>query len=111
MSRSRVLALALSTLAVAGCGDETEADKRGAALECLREEKDLEARAVGRNSIQVGDRASGPRIRFYLTGPAAEAAQFEGGNEGSEQIGSALLFTRQASEDLLEEVETCLHDL
>ena len=53
----------------------------------------------------------GPRIVFYLTSGQAEAAQFEGQGEGAEQIGSALLFVRDGTDDELEKIERCLNDL
>jgi hypothetical protein len=103
---------------VAGCGLSSSDDdgvdpndKRATALECLKEDKGLDARLAGTDRIQVGDSETGPRIRFFLTGGEAEAEQFEGRGEGAEQIGNALLFVRQGSEDDLGEVEECLNDL
>jgi hypothetical protein len=81
------------------------------ALECLQEEKRLNAQLDGEDALVVGDPESGPRIRFFLTSGEAEAAQFEGKGEGAEQIGSALLFVRDGSDELLEDVEDCLADL
>jgi hypothetical protein len=92
-------------------GTDDATDKRGEALTCLTEEKDLPARAMGPDTIQVGDPRTGPRIQFFLTTGEAEAKQFEGGAEGSEQLGSALLFVRQGSERVLEEIEACLDEL
>ena len=109
----------VAALALGGCGvgvssdGDTETDpndKRAAALECLRDEKDVPARLLGRESIQV-DGADGPRIRFYLTPGEAEAQQFSGRGEGAEQIKSALLFVRNGSEDTLRSAEECLSDL
>ncbi len=114
-----VLLVLAAAAALPGCtigsgsgepGDD-DADKRGAAIACLTEDKDLEAREEGKNAVLVGDPETGPRIVFYLTSGQAEAAQFEGDGEGAEQIGSALLFVRQASEDLLGDVEDCLTNL
>ena len=113
-------AAALLAAAVTGCGSgggsgaspaDKQNDKRGATLACLRGEHSLDARPLGRDSIQVGDARTGPRVKFFLTNGEAEAAQFEGRGEGSEQIGSALLFVRQGSEDTLEQVEECLDQL
>ena len=54
-------------------------------------------------------------MRFYLTAAEAEAAQFRGTGEGSEQIGSALLFVDPEvdpkTEDILKDVEGCLAEL
>jgi hypothetical protein len=101
--------LACLALAVAGCGltggEESTADpndKRAVALECITEEKGLDAELSGNDRIQVGDPATGPRIRFYLSSGEAEAEQFEGRGEGAEQIKNALLFVRQGSEDDLQ---------
>jgi hypothetical protein len=115
----RLLLLLALGGAVSGCSlgsDSAEpggddADKRGAALRCLTEDKGLTAVERGDNQILVGDPETGARIVFYLTGGQSEAAQFEGEGEGSEQIGSALLYVRQASEDELDDVESCLDSL
>ena len=101
---------ALAGALLAGCGASDEdggGGDRAAALGCLKE-KGVAARPVGTDSVQVGDPATGPRIRFFLTNGQAEAFQFQGRAEGAEQIGEALLFTRRGSEDLLERVESCL---
>jgi hypothetical protein len=108
-----------SAAAIAGCGgnqtkasapENRQADKRGAALACMTGEKKLDAHAVGKDAIQV-DGDTGPHVRFFLTGGEAEADQFEGHAEGSEQIGSALLFPRRGSDELVEQVEDCLTSL
>jgi hypothetical protein len=119
------LALPLTLLALAlvgaGCGgsydpraglpDDVADDPRAVALKCLTDHGDLDARERGEDEIVVGDEQTGPRIRFYLTGGESEAAQFEGEAEGTEQIGSALLFVREGSDDELEQVEFCLDHL
>ena len=107
-------ALALGGCGISSGGDEESADpndKRAVTLECLTEEQGVKARLAGRNAIQVGDSEKGPRILFFLTGGQAEAEQFAGDREGSEQIGNALLFVRDGSEQLLEDVEYCLDNL
>jgi hypothetical protein len=116
MRRLALPALACAAALAGGCGVSTDDevdpnDKRAVTLECLTEEKGLDARPMGRNAIQVGDPATGPRIRFFLTNGEAEAEQFKGRFEGSEQIETALLFVRRGSEETLEEVEKCLDDL
>ena len=116
--RLRAAALpALLAVGFAGCGissggdEETDPnDKRANALECLKEEG-VDAHLEGRSSIQVGDPAGGPRIRFFLTSGQAEAEQFAGRGEGAEQIKSAWLYTREGSEETLETTETCLNEL
>jgi hypothetical protein len=118
MRRASAIALALLALTAAGCGlsgdDDSTADpndKRAVALECITEEKGLDARLSGNDRIHVGDSETGPRIRFFLTGGEAEVEQFEGRGEGAEQIKNALLFVRQGSEEDLTAIEECLNDL
>jgi hypothetical protein len=94
-----------------GSSGEDSSDKRALALECLEQDKGLGARLDGDDALIVGDPERGPRIRFYLTSGEAEAAQFEGKGEGAEQIGSALLFVRDGSDEVLEQVEDCLGEL
>jgi hypothetical protein len=115
----RTLALcAVLAAGLAGCSVgsddasplEDDSDPRGATLRCLTDEKGLTAREQGDSELLVEDPRRGPRIVFYLTSGQAEAAQFEGDGEGSEQIGPALLFVRDGSDDLLEDVEDCLTD-
>jgi hypothetical protein len=116
--RRSLLLLALGATALTGCSLKSsdtktadDGDNRGAAITCLTDDKHLDAVEKGDNQILVGDPETGPRIVFYLTGGQAEAAQFEGEGEGAEQIGSALLFVRKASDDVLEDVEDCLTSL
>jgi hypothetical protein len=113
--RAHLLALGCAVAVASGCGgsdsDADPNDKRAVALECLTEEKELQARLDGEDAILVGDTRTGPRIRFFLTSGEAEAEQFEGRGEGAEHIGNALLFTRQGSEEVLAEVENCLDEL
>ena len=120
MKRRLVLPTAAAALlALSGCGigssdaggGEDDSDKRAVALECLTESKGLDARLEGEDAILVGDGDAGPRIRFFLTSGEAEAEQFEGRGEGAEQIGNALLFTREGSEEVLADVENCLDEL
>jgi hypothetical protein len=113
-------ALCCVALATGGCGvglssngdsDTDPNDKRATALECLKEEQKVDARLLGDDSIQVDGTRRGPRIRFFLTPGEAEAQQFLGHGEGAEQIKSALLFTRDGAEDVLQSTEECLNDL
>ena len=110
--------VALGLAVLSGCAGSSggsasvdDSDKQAVALDCLTNDKGLDARADGENAITVGDPKTGPRIVFYLTAGEAEARQFEGDAEGSEQIGSALLFVRDGSDDVLGDVESCLGDL
>jgi hypothetical protein len=115
-----VLVLVLLLL-VAGCGSNDAApvgddsDTRAVALACIADQKGIDARLDGDDEIALGGPATGTHIRFYLTAGEAEAAQFEGGEEGSEQIGAALLFVEPEvnpeTEDILGDVEKCLSEL
>jgi hypothetical protein len=115
------LLLSALLVALAGCGSndagpsDDQSDKRAVALECLTEQKGIDARLEGKHSIVLNDDESGPRIKFFLTADEAVSATFRGEREGAEQIGSALLFTTPRMsddrEDLLKEVEDCLDDL
>jgi hypothetical protein len=118
MRHAIATALTCAALSATGCGltssDDAGTDpndKRATALECLKEDKGLDARLQGADRIQVGSPSTGPRIRFFLTTGEAEAEQFEGRGEGAEQIKSALLFVREGSEDDLGDIEECLNDL
>jgi hypothetical protein len=111
-----VLGAAFLCAVLPGCGiggddvGPNPVDRRNATLDCL-EEKDVAARPGRGNDIQVGDQPRAPLIRFYLTSGEAEAAQFQGKVEGTEHIGSALVFVNDGSEDTLEDVENCLAEL
>jgi hypothetical protein len=112
-------ALALVLIVLSGCGSSDAApggddgDTTGQALACL-ESNDIAAQRTGENENELVLDA-GPRIKFFLTAPEAEAAQFQGKGEGAEQIGSALLFvdpeTSEETDDILHDVEVCLSDL
>ena len=114
-----LLALPLLLLAVAGCGSNDaapavdESDKPGSAIACL-DYQGVPAHVNGKDENEVLLDA-GPRVKFYLTAAAAEAAQFQGEGEGAEQIGSALLFVDPEpdpkTEDVLKVAEGCLADL
>ena len=116
-----LLTLPLLLVALAGCGSndagpsEDDSDKRAVALDCLTEDKGVDARLGPDDTILLDGDEKAPRIQFFLTAGEAEAAQFEGDGEGAEQIGAALLYVRPEirddSEDLLEDVENCLAEL
>jgi len=114
-----LLALPLVLLALAGCGSSDaapsvdESDKPGSTIACL-DYQGVKAHVNGKDENEVLLDA-GPRVKFYLTAAAAEAAQFQGEGEGAEQIGSALLFVDPEpdpkTEDVLKVAESCLADL
>jgi hypothetical protein len=114
-----LLALPLALLALAGCGSSDaapevdESDKPGSTVACL-DAQGVAAHVEGKDENEVVLDA-GPRVKFYLTAAAAEAAQFQGEGEGAEQIGSALLFVDPEvdpeTEDVLKVAEGCLAEL
>jgi hypothetical protein len=121
MRTTLALLAVTSAVLAAGCGSSAGSgdpspgvdtnDDRAVALDCLKTQQKLDARYLGPHAIQVGDPATGPRIQFYLTAGQAEADQFEGRGEGSEQIGKALLYVHKAPDPQLKKVEQCLDHL
>jgi len=119
VKRPPALLLVLLAVAVTGCGSDDaappvdESDLPGSTVACL-EAEGVAAHVQGENGGEVVLDA-GPRVKFYLTAAAAEAAQFQGEGEGAEQIGSALLFVDPEvdpeTEDALKAAEGCLADL
>jgi hypothetical protein len=109
------LPLLLLVVALPGCGigsdDATpdDGDTRSVVMACF-EREGIDARFEGDHDIVVGNGPGAPRIKFFLTAGESEAAQFEGRGEGSEQIGAALLYVNEGSDELLEPVENCLAD-
>jgi hypothetical protein len=83
--------------------------RRDGALACIRS-RGIEAVGVGPDDIQIRRPGSGPLVRFFTNSGLAEGLQFQGDAEGSQQIGAALLYTRDASEQELDELEACLMD-
>jgi uncharacterized protein YcfL len=119
VKRRLVLLLVLLAVALAGCGSNNaapavdESDLPGSTVACL-DAQGLAAHVEGTDEKEVVLDA-GPRVKFYLTAAAAEAAQFQGEGEGAEQIGSALLYVEPEldakTEDALKVTEGCLADL
>jgi len=58
-------------------------------------------------SIQIGSLPTGPTIIFEPTPGAAQDVQIQGGAQGAEVIGSAVLYPNQAANKLLTTVEAC----
>jgi hypothetical protein len=112
------LPIALVALA-SGCGSSdaggnvNKSDLPGTALACL-ESNDIPAERTGKDDNELVLDA-GPRIKFFLTADEAIAEQFRGRREGTEQIGTALLYvepeTSTRQDDILHDVEVCLSDL
>jgi hypothetical protein len=119
-------ACALIALVLAGCGSSSKPeagavhttageragrgvidDPRTKHLKCLKQHH-LIAHRVGQVGIQVGKLPAGPSIAFAQTPGAAQALQINGTVENAEVIGSALLYPRQASDQLLKVVENCV---
>jgi hypothetical protein len=114
------LSLALAPALLAGCsigsndaGGRSDLDDRTAALQCIQDAGIDDARLhgpEGEQEIVIGAGADAPHVKFFLTAGEAEAEQFQGHGEGAEQIGGALLYVGNGSDDLLEPVEKCLAD-
>ncbi|MEA2377296.1 MAG: hypothetical protein QOK00_1058 [Thermoleophilaceae bacterium] len=112
--------LALAPFALSACGlgsddasGSDDLDDRTATMACLQD-AGIAARLEGpegKQEIVVGDGANPPHIKFLLTAALAEAEQFQGRGEGAEQIGAALLYVGDGSDDLLQGVEKCLANL
>jgi hypothetical protein len=110
------VALACS-LALAACGSKKTGDSLGSnpndqraqALQCMQDDG-LAVRKVGNTSLQVGDRPTDPRVVFYTTPRDAEADQFEGKSPGAEQVGRALIYVNEGSDEVLEKLENCLDE-
>ena len=82
-------------------------DPRTKHLECLQQHH-LVAHRVGQTGIQIGTLPTGPSIAFVQTPGAAQSLQINGSVENAEVIGSALLYPREAPDNLLKVVEDCL---
>ena len=107
-----VLSLALAPALMAGCslgsndaGGRSDLDDRTAAMQCIEDAGIDDARLSGpegEQEIVIGDGADAPHIKFFLTAGEAEGAkQFQGHGEGAEQMGVALLYVGNGSDDLL----------
>ena len=112
------LLLALAVLPGCGLGSNdaggrNDLDDQATTLQCL-EDAGVSARLDGPaddQRIVIGDGANPPHVKFFLTAGEAEAEQFQGHGEGAEQIGGALLYVGDGSDDELKPVEKCLADL
>ncbi len=79
-------------------------------IACLRREHiPVRAETIDRDpAFQVGTRPTGPTVEFLATPGAAQYQQIDGEAQGAEVIGAALLYPNQASDALLNKVETCV---
>ncbi len=112
-----LLSVCALALGAGGCGSEEPVtgnepdpnDQRAVALDCFKNQAGLEAEVVGAQSIQVQG-AGGPRVEFFLSSGEAESLQFKGEAQGAEQVGAALLFVNDGSDDVLQALEDCLSE-
>lgn len=112
---SALLGTCALALAAGACGSDDSGsgsepdpnDQRAVALDCFENEAGLEAELVGEQSILV-DGPGGPRVEFFLSTGEVESLQFKGEAQDAEQVGSALVFVNNGSDELLEDVENCL---
>jgi hypothetical protein len=123
----RSLPLALTALAVAGCGavnvhpstpaGSSKLVSRGAIdnpstdvdnhLACLRGQR-LPVQVVSPTRLQVGAAPAGPTIVFTASLASAQAAQIDGRAQGAEVIGTALVYPNQGSDGELATIGACL---
>jgi hypothetical protein len=82
-------------------------DPRTAHIACLQAER-IPVTEFGRVWMQIGAKPTGPTVRFMPTPGAAQEAQISGQVESAEVIGAALLYPNQASDGLLQRVESCV---
>jgi hypothetical protein len=108
LRRAAAVAVGLALLPAAACGAPDERsrgdyDPREPVVSCLRDAR-VPATLAGRDAVL----AQGVRIEFLATPGAAEARQVAGRAQGAEQIGRALVWVGDASEDLLDALEECV---
>lgn len=123
----RSLPLALTALAVAGCGavnvhpsapaGSAKLVSRGAIdnpstnvdnhLACLQGQR-LPVQVVSPTKLQVGAAPAGPTIVFTPSIAAAQGAQIEGKAQGAEVIGTALVYPNQGSDGEMAVIGACL---
>lgn len=124
-SAKLVVACGLAALALSACGSSARPiagsvsasgktagrgvidDPRHKHVQCL-EAHHLPVTDIGTTDLQIGTPGVGPKVSFQPTPGAAQDAQISGKVENAEVIGSALLYTNQASDKELQVVEDCL---
>ena len=130
MSRGKlIVACGLTALAVSACGMSAKpvagtpgishaqgnhaqvSDPRTKHVTCLKADGlpvHLFRASGARPAIQVGSPPSGPTVIFEPTQQAATGVQIVGQAQGAEVIGAALVYPNQASDSLLQKVESCM---
>ena len=122
------LALALTVIALAGCGSSVQVQpaasptssklaSRGRVdspetnmhnyLGCIRAGH-LVVQVKSPTRLEVGAAPAGATVVFASTPGAAQAYQINGSAQGAEVIGSALVYPNQAPEPALSVIEACL---
>ena len=120
MSRAKLASVALSALALAGCGAvavkpvtgyrgriDDQATMNPNHLACLLQAH-LPVTVVNGQTLQIGALPAGPTIKFTPTPSSAQDAQIYDQASGAEAIGSALLWVHQGSDSELKTIEDCL---
>lgn len=120
MSRAKLASVALSAIALAGCGAvavkpatgyrgriDDQATMHPNHLACLRQAH-LPVTVVNGQTLQIGALPAGPTIKFTPTPSSAQDWQIYGWAQGAEAIGSALLWVHQGSDSELRAIENCL---
>jgi hypothetical protein len=109
--RAAATGLAVLLASVPGCGggESEPANPNDKVLNCIRDE-DLDAQKVRNDVVQIDAEQTGPRIVFFRTVAEAEGKDFTGAAPGAEQVGRALVYANEGSDDVLKKVEDCIHD-
>jgi hypothetical protein len=124
MSSAKLVLLSLlAALALSACGIQAKPevgspsaqaksggqidDPRASHVDCLRA-ANVPVTQFGRVWLQIGTKPTGPTVQFTPTPGAAQEDQISGRVTSAEIIGSALLYPNQASDSLLQKVETCM---
>ena len=82
-------------------------DPRKIHVSCLRDQG-IPVSEFSHTWMQVATVPSGPTVQFTPTPGAAQEDQISGRIQSAEVIGSALLYPNQASDGLLQKVESCV---
>jgi hypothetical protein len=129
-SAKLAVAIGLSALSLSACGttSKPEAGTPAATVKsqqglddplkthiaCLHQEhidvrrEQITVAGQSQHGFQVGTFPSGPTVAFEPTPGDAQGVQIHGQSQAAEVIGSALLYPNQASDALLQKVESCV---